>query len=119
MLVRIIRVYLYKAGFEQDFTNQQVLHKGMELLEDVDHTLIASIYVTISLWPAFMRIVASKVTEECVRLLLGKQNIPLYAFTNRCLSAPLSDERRTYGATRSFLYRSSGAIHTNLVPSYF
>ena len=103
-LVQIVRAYLNKGNVLEDLSDEQVLNKGMELLEDVDHMFIAAIYDTISMSPAFLRIVSSKVTEQWVRFLLGKQNIPLYGYTNRCLIAPPSDERRTYGWHQEVFY---------------
>ena len=58
-LLRIIRAYLSKANISEEISDEQILHKGMELLEDSDHMFVASIYDTISLSPAFLRIVSS------------------------------------------------------------
>jgi phytanoyl-CoA hydroxylase len=102
--LRIIRAYLYKANISEVLSDKQVFHRGMELLEDSDHMFVASIYDTISTSPVFLRIVSSELTENWVRFLLGKSNAPLYGFTNRCLIAPPSDERKTYGWHQEVFY---------------
>ncbi|XXK27070.1 phytanoyl-CoA dioxygenase family protein [Arenicellales bacterium nBUS_45] len=102
--LRIIRAYLCKADISEDLSDKQVFHRGMELLEGCDHMFVASIYDTISLSPVFLRIVSSGLTEKWVRFLLGKKNVPLYGFTNRCLIAPPSDERKTYGWHQEVFY---------------
>ncbi len=100
----IIKAYLTKAGIVDDIPSDLLFHKGMELLEARDRAYIGAVYDTISLSPPFLRIVSCPLTEQLVRFLLGNPNAPLYGFTNRCLFAPPSDERRTYGWHQEVFY---------------
>ena len=100
----IIRAYLKKAGIIEEIPFDQLFHKGMELLEAKDRTYIGAVYDTISLSPPFLRIISNYLTEQLVRVLLGDPNAPLYGFTNRCLFAPPTDERRTYGWHQEVFY---------------
>jgi len=103
-LLRIIRAYFSKANISEDISDEQIFHKGMELLEDSDHMFVASIYDTISLSPAFLRIVSSGLIEKLVCSFLEKPNAPLYGYTNRCLIAPPLDEIRKYDWHQEVFY---------------
>ena len=87
-LAELIRAYLLKAGLPDDYIGDDIFHKAMEDLENVDHSYVASLYDSIYQCPSFMRIVASKNMTSSVRSLLPGKNAPLYGHTNRCRIDP-------------------------------
>ena len=103
-LAELIRAYLLKAGLPDDYIGDDIFHKAMEDLENVDHSYVASLYDSIYQCPSFMRIVASKNMTSSVRSLLPGKNAPLYGHTNRCRIDPPQDDRRTYGWHQEVFY---------------
>lgn len=104
VLCNVINAFLLKAALPE-INGELVFTDGLQALESVDHELVASVYDTIFQTPAFFRIVGSKNIERTVkRLLRIGVDHPLYGFTNRCLIAPPTDERRTYGWHQEVFY---------------
>ncbi|WP_186645994.1 phytanoyl-CoA dioxygenase family protein [Fluviispira vulneris] len=100
----VIKAYLAKAKIKDQIMDFELFHKGMELLEKKDHMYVAAVYDTIFLTPSFLRIASQKFTSDIVRILLDNVTAPLYGYTNRCLIAPPSDDRRTYGWHQEVFY---------------
>lgn len=103
-LKNLINAFLLKAGLPER-ADDSVFTGGLRALEAVDSELVGSIYDAIFQSPAFFRIIGDKKIEALTRLLLGiTGKHPLYGFTNRCLIAPPTDERRTYGWHQEIFY---------------
>ena len=94
----IINAYLIKAGLdEMDSCSDDILSKGISILEAVDHKYVASIYDTIFQSPSFFRILGNRNTESFIKYLLNIDfKHALYGFTNRCRIDPPNDSNRTY-----------------------
>lgn len=103
-LSELIRAYLVKAGLDDNYTGDDIFHKAVEDLENLNHIYVASLYDSIYQCPSFMRIVASDNLTKGVRNLLPAKNAPLYGHTNRCRIDPPQDDRRTYGWHQEVFY---------------
>lgn len=100
----VIKAHLAKAKIKGEIQDHELFHKGIELLGRADQAYISSVYSTIYLTPSFLRIISQKFISDTVRLLLNNATAPLYGFSNRCLIAPPSDDRRTYGWHQEVFY---------------
>ena len=98
-LANLILVNCKKLGLDHSVLNDEnIFDKGIEMLENVDHEHIASLYDTIFQMPSFFRICGKVSTQEVINTLLERSpRDPLYGFTNRCRIDPPQDNRRTYG----------------------
>ena len=105
-LRNIINSYLIKAGLDEiNSAGDDVYTLGLQNLESADHEHVASVYDTIFQSPSFFRIVGNRDVERTIKLLMGlSDDHALYGFTNRCLMAPPTDERRTYGWHQEVFY---------------
>ena len=103
-LSEIIKAHLFKANIKDIYSDDEIFDIAMEDLEKKDHKFIASIYDTIFQCPSFLRVISDKSITDSVRYLMGKPNVPLYGFTNRCRIDPPKDERRTYGWHQEVFY---------------
>jgi len=100
----VIKAHLAKAKIKDEIQDFELFHKGIELLGKVDQAYVSAVYGTTYLTPSFLRIISQKFISDTVRLLLDNETAPLYGFSNRCLIAPPSDERRTYGWHQEVFY---------------
>ena len=83
-LAEIVRAHLAKAGISKNYNGDEIFDLAMSDLEAKDHKFVASIYDTIFQCPSFLRIVSEETITDSIRLLMDKQNAPLYGYTNRC-----------------------------------
>ena len=100
----VIKAHLAKAKIKEEIQDYELFHKGIELLGRTDQAYVSAVYGTIYLTPSFLRIISQKFISDTVRLLLDNETAPLYGFSNRCLIAPPSDDRRTYGWHQEVFY---------------
>lgn len=103
-IAHVIQAHLLKAGLAM-VNGDAAFTDGLMALEKKDHEYVAAIYDTIYQTPPFMRLISNRKIEAITKTLLGVgTDHALYGYTNRCLFAPPSDERRTYGWHQEVFY---------------
>lgn len=103
-LRNIINSHLEKALL-LTHPDENVFTKGLQSLENRDHEFVACVYDTVFQSPAFFRIAGDRRVEDAIKHLLKVDDThALYGYTNRCLFAPPTDERRTYGWHQEVYY---------------